>query len=102
MTREKKILPKEDLPCHEGDDEGFVSVKDCTEDFFERNASCSLPWRRGVNGHLEPCETEEHFKAYYVFFDSLIFATNKQIFDKTGCYQKCSFKVSSIWKIATQ
>ena len=67
-----------------------VTIKDCAESFFERNRSCSLPWR-SQEGAGKVCISQEDLEAFKTFYNLLLKASEQDVFDVTGCYRTCTY-----------
>ncbi len=107
-TKEHNTLQKNTLPCHVNPPE--KSMLDCLEDFFQVNASCSLPW---IGKGEEQCKTVEDLRAFKDFYDFLLGASEQErkftkdiflsatklclspqdVYDHTGCYKACTYTV---------
>ncbi len=83
------IMPRDELPCHEGSKEEH-NLSDCVLDYVERDSGCKMPWRTvGVNNAGTCNNSQEFINAYDFYKDS----SDEDVYEKTGCYFMCSYMV---------
>ncbi len=79
------------MPCHREDE----SILECVNSHFEDSVGCRLPWR-SENGsdEMRECSTADDFGAYQDRFRHFIHASEEDVYQETGCYYTCKYRVS--------
>lgn len=84
------IMPQDKLPCHKGKDEEH-NLSECILDYVERDIGCKLPWRVALGDPGRCNDSQGFLDAFDTYKDS----SDEDVYEKTGCYFKCSYTVTS-------
>ncbi len=92
---EHNRISKDRLPCHE--DKNQPSVKDCLEEFMERNLTCRLPWgkTRNTSRSFPACDKVGPLRNLLEVFQRLGEA-DIPVYQMTGCHPPCKYLVYHI------
>ncbi len=89
-VKEHTSLSKPGLPCHK---KYHYKMHDCLEEYFQNMRNCHLPWREaGGDDKTRECQSAEDLRLFKVFYLGLLTMSQQDVYNKTGCYNSCTYK----------